>query len=404
MKEFNGFPKIYYTAIWIIIALMVVGLLFENPREDILWTGYLLHFLLVFILSVGLLLYPKYETHVFRVFLIVFVSSYYYMLFFLYPESWSTFILICLIPAISIFFFDAKLFYFSIVLNVVLVTATLAYVKFVDRGELYPYILQDLVGNVVNFISSQIILFLIFYFSHIRMEKQQLYFEKVQQAERLKTSGQLAAAVAHEIRNPLTVVKGFLEFYKSDPSLKKEMERHFTLMIDELNTAEHVISHFLSISKPNKDSTTEIIDVKHSLKSVTDLLRSYGLLRNNDIDLEIDEDCFINMNKIEFKQLMINLMKNAIEASPDNKPILVKAEKFNSYVQLKVTDSGCGISEEEVKLLGSPFYSLKSKGTGLGLMICFNIVEKSNGTISFESIKGQGTTVLIRFPYIKSIK
>ncbi|MFN7249665.1 MAG: ATP-binding protein [Anaerobacillus sp.] len=401
MKEFNGFPRIYYIAIWIIIALMVVGLLFVPPREDILWTGYLLHFLLVVILSVGLLLYPKYETHGFRIFLIVFVSSYYYMLFFLYPESWSTFILICLIPAISIFFFDTKLFYFTIVLNVFLVTATLAYVKFVDRGEFYPYILQDLVGNVINYIASQIILFLIFYLSHIRMEKQQLYFEKVQQAERLKTSGQLAAAVAHEIRNPLTVVKGFLEFYKSDPSLKKEMERHFTLMIDELNTAEHVISHFLSISKPNTDSATEIIDVKHSLKSVTDLLRSYGLLRNNDIDLEIDEDCFINVNKIEFKQLMINLMKNAIEASPDNKPIFVKAEKLNSSVQLKVTDSGCGISEEEIKLLGSPFYSLKSKGTGLGLMICFNIVEKSNGTISFESIKGQGTTVSIRFPLLK---
>ena len=394
--------KLYYITVLIVIAIMIMGLLIDNPRFDELGVGYISHSVLVVILSACLLLYPKYVTHVFRMIIIIVACVYFYSLFFLYPDTWSTFIFLCFIPAISILFFDSKLFYFSLLLNGVLIMFTFSYIMLIDQGNLYPYIKQDLIGNVINFIGSQVTIYFIFYLSYGRIKKQQLYYEQIQHSERLKTTGQLAAAVAHEIRNPLTVIKGFLQLYEQDISYSDDAKRHFTLMIDELNTAEQVISQFLSIAKPNKDKETETVNVKIVLQSVTDLLHSYGLLHDNKIELNVVEDCYIAANNIEFKQLLINVIKNAIEASRIGDSVIVTSGRKKDFVEIKVIDYGHGMSEAEVESLGTPFYSLKNKGTGLGMMICYNIAEKYKGTIDFQSSKGEGTAVTIRFPSKKS--
>ncbi|MFC0471601.1 HAMP domain-containing sensor histidine kinase [Halalkalibacter kiskunsagensis] len=363
--------------------------------------GYILHLLLVVSLIAFLLLYPKYETHTFRVIIIVGVFAYFYTLFFLYPETWSTFLFLCFIPAISIFFFDSKLFYSSLFVNGASVSIIFFYIAWFDQGSKFPHIQLDLVGNFINFIGSQLIIYFIYYLSYVRLKKLQVYYEQIQQSERLKATGQLAAAVAHEIRNPLTVVKGFLQYYEEGTSYSKETKKHFTLMIDELNTAEQVISQYLSIAKPNENQKTETVNLKVVLQSITDLLQSYGVLRNNQIHLKIEDHCYIKANKLEFKQLFINIIKNAIEVSEMGDPVIVEAKRKKNLIEIKVIDYGIGMSEAEVKSLGTPFYSLKSKGTGLGLMICFNIIEKYKGSMDFESSKGEGTTVTIRFPAIK---
>ena len=151
---------------------------------------------------------------------------------------------------------------------------------------------------------------------------------------------------------------------------------HLSLMIDELKTAEHVLSQFLSIAKPDEHQHMETVNVRDALQSVTGLLMSYGLYHQNKIDLQVDEDLYIAANTIEFKQLFMNLVKNAIEVSTKDDSVIIRAEQQkNKEIEIKVIDSGFGMSEEQVQALGTPFYSLKSKGTGLGLMICFNIVE-----------------------------
>jgi two-component system, sporulation sensor kinase B len=403
MKElkFNINKTLYYILIAIIILVMFTGVMVGNTHLDTFNLGILLHIILVTTLSVCLILYPTFETHYFRMLIMLIASAYFYGLFFLYPETWSTFVLICLIPAISILFFDPRLFYFSLFLNVMLTSATFAYIIFIDQGELYPHIKLDIVGNVINFAGIQAFLFLLFYISYFRIKQLKGYYEQVQQSERLKTTGQLAAAVAHEIRNPLTVVKGFLQLYKKEESFNEKVKRNFDLMIDELDAAEHVISHFLTIAKPDKEVKLGQIDVKDALQSVADLLNSYGLLNDNKIDLYVEDNCYIAINLIEFKQLTINLVKNAIEASSHGSAITVIGKKVKNSVEIRIVDGGLGMSESEIKDLGTPFYSLKTKGTGLGLMICFNIVEKYNGTIEFESVKGNGTTVIIRFPFVQ---
>lgn len=323
---------------------------------------------------------------------------YFYSLFFLYPDTWSNFIFLCLVPAISILFFDPKLFYFSLALNSFAILMTFLYIILVDQGARYSYIQEDLVGNIINFFGSQAIIYFIFYISYGRLKKQQLYFQQIKQAERLKTTGQLAAAVAHEIRNPLTVVKGFLQFYEQSNEVDTELKKHFHLMVDELNTAEQVISQFLSIAKPAKEKELEPVNIRQVLQSVTDLLHSYGLLHDNQIELQIVEDSYVAANTIEMKQLFINIIKNAIEASNIGDVVVVAASKIKDMVEINIIDYGQGMTEKEIESLGTPFYSLKSKGTGLGMMICYNIAENYKGKISFKSAKGKGTTVTIRFP------
>lgn len=400
MKHFNQNKnqKLYYLTAFVSTVLMVIGLLFFNPRFGGTDLGFIIHCALVVLLSASLFIYPRYGSHFFRKIIITIASIFFYMLFILYPDTWSSFTLLCFIPAFSILFFDSKLFYFSFVFNALLITLTFIYIVFFDQGNDFSHIKQDLFGNINNFMGTQVILYFIFHLTSERIKKQQMFFEKLQQSEKLKTTGQLAAAVAHEIRNPLTVVKGLLQFYEINNSFSKEGKIHLSLMIDELKTAENVLSQFLTIAKPDEHQHMETVDVRDALQSVTGLLMSYGVYHQNKIDLQVNEDLYIAANSMEFKQLFMNLVKNAIEVSSKDDSVVIRAERKNKEIEIKVIDAGFGMSEEQVRFLGTPFYSLKSKGTGLGLMICFNIVEKYKGTIQFQSAVNQGTTVTVRFP------
>ncbi|WP_044338877.1 sensor histidine kinase [Rossellomorea aquimaris] len=398
MKEFNGplHKKYYYIIVLFIIILMLAGLLVDNPVNS----RFAVHGVMIAIISICLLVYPWYENAWMRYMTVISSTGYFYILFYLYPETWAEFVLLCFIPALSILFFDKRLFYFSLVINLAFILFTFGYIGFVDKGQDYPYIYTDLVGNVVNFLASQVLLYFIFHLTNLRIQKQRVYYEQIQHAERMRTTGQLAAAVAHEIRNPLTVVNGFLQFYMEDSAFSQSQKQNFSLMINELDTAEHVISQFLSVSKPEKGGKVDNVDVEQVLQDVTELLNMYGLLNDNSIDLNVENDCHVAANSIELKQLFINLIKNAIEASPHSGSVKVKAFKVKGHVWIQIIDKGRGMSKEEVKNLGTPFYSLKSKGTGLGLMICFNIVEKYNGNIQFDSGPGDGTTVTLKFPLV----
>lgn len=401
-KDFN--VKVYYGVIAFIIMFMVSGMVASFFMETAgLRVGNYLNAVEVVLLSVLLLLYPKISGWWLNFLIIIVGTSYFYTIFYVYPDTWSSFIFVCFIPAISILFFDKQLFIFSMVMNICLYFLGYAYILFMDKAETFGLLGVNVPGNIINFLGSQALLYCIFLLTYERIKKQQLYYKQLQQSERLKTTGQLAAAVAHEIRNPLTVVKGFLQLYQQEEKMDEGSKRNYSLMIDELNTAEHVLSQFLMLAKPDNDIKLEKVEVESLLQSVTDLVKSYGILRDNNIFLHhVEKDCYILVNIIEFKQLMINLLKNAMEASPYGEPIFIESEIQKDMVEIKVTDHGCGMSEEEVQSLGTPFYSLKSKGTGLGMMICFNIVEKYNGKINIESKKGEGTAVKIQFPIVKN--
>lgn len=400
MKDLHSFTnlKYYRLSILLITLFMFSGVYVVFTRSTTLSLQFYVHLILVVALTISLWVYPKRELIMIKAMITILAMIYFYALFILYPDTTSTFVLLCLSPGIAVLFFNQTVFYFSLGLNLLGLSLIFSYVGLVDKGQLYSYLYSDLTGNVLNSLASQATIFLIFFIMNTRIKKMQIYYEQIQQTERLKTTGQLVAAVAHEIRNPITVVKGFLQLFKEDEKFI-EKRQHFGLMLDELNVAETVISDFLAIAK-EKDTkdATEIINVKQALNSVVDLIQSFALINNISIKIDVKEDNFINCSLIEFKQLMINLLKNAIEASSYDSIVSVKAIQNKLAVDISITDFGAGMTDEELKVIGTPFYSLKSKGTGLGLMICYNIVEKYNGTIHYSSEIGKGTVVTVSFP------
>ncbi|WP_066155166.1 sensor histidine kinase [Halalkalibacter krulwichiae] len=386
-------------SIAILSTLMILGALPLYWREDGVGWGLIWHSFIVLVGIVLLWVYPKRETNSMKTTMVLVAFVYFYTLLLVYPETSSNLVLVCFLPGIAILFFLPRLVYLSLALNVFFLSMIFSYVALIDQGQVYQYLYSDLEGNIFNFFASQAVFFLIFYLSYTRIKKQQMYFEQIQQTERMKTTGQLAAAVAHEIRNPITVVKGFIQLYSHDHSLGEEKKKHFLLMLEELKVAETVITDFLSVANPKEGRNTVRINIKEALHDVVDIIDSFALLNNIMIDVRAQK-CYVSCTPMEFKQLMINVIKNAIEASPSGEIIQITAREQKKQVIIDVIDQGKGMSKEELHSIGSLFYSLKSKGTGLGLMICQNIVQSYNGTLQFSSEKGKGTKATICFPSV----
>ena len=398
MKNQRHLPKenIYWIFTIIAIVLMTLGSFIELWENGPTST-FITHLLMVFVISVLLIIYPKNKTIYTQFALNIAMPIYFYAMFIMYPFTLSPFLIICFIPGIAILFYNKKLFYFSLISNVAIVITFMLYVSFVDQGARYPIFHKDLAGYAINFLACQVMLYFIFGLIQKKIEDQRKYYQQIQEDERLKTTGQLAAAVAHEIRNPITVVKGFIQFYEQDKQLPEQMKKHYNLMLDELNSAETVISDFLSLAKPEVNEV-ESVEVKPALYNVMDLLNTYALIDTIHIELDVEDDYSIQCTLIEFKQLFVNLLKNAIEASENGGTVRVTVRKEKNRVKIVIVDKGVGMTKEQLKQIGTPFYSLKAKGTGLGLMICFNIVQKYNGTIDFISKEGNGTGVTVTFP------
>lgn len=233
------------------------------------------------------------------------------------------------------------------------------------------------------------------------IEKTRLQKE-LQRAEKMNAIGQLAASVAHEIRNPMTVVKGFLQLFYAKDNLSDTEKGYIQLMIDEINRAEIIINDYLSLARPDVEQT-EAIHCYASVNNLVELLSSYALLTNNiNIEVSLNAKPVIRGVRNEFNQVLLNIMKNGIEAMKHGGTLKVVLEETEHNALIKVSDTGIGMNKEELERLGTPFYSLKEKGTGIGLMVSYQIIEKMKGKIQVQSQRGLGTTFLLEFPKISA--
>jgi two-component system, sporulation sensor kinase A len=219
--------------------------------------------------------------------------------------------------------------------------------------------------------------------------------ELLRKSEKLAVVGELAAGVAHEIRNPLTSIKGFMHL------LKKECETHkhyFEIMESELERINNIVNEFLMLGKPQV-MNFQHKDVSVLLKDVMTLLESQAILNNVKMISEFEPDIpLLYCDENQLKQVFINIIKNAIEAMPNGGEMKIQAKMQENNLLIRFIDQGCGIPKDRIAKLGEPFYSTKEKGTGLGLMVSYKIIEAHNGRINIESEVGQGTTVDIIFP------
>lgn len=219
---------------------------------------------------------------------------------------------------------------------------------------------------------------------------------RIQEMEKLSLVGELAAGIAHEIRNPLTSIKGFTQIIKegiNDEKLKGFMD----IILEELERINKIVNEFMFIAKPNETTDIREINMNSLVMSTIQFMEPQSILRNIQISFTCDSFILAHCDGNQIKQVLINLIQNAIEATTDTgKSVeLALKDKDEDHFLIQVKDGGCGFSEERMKKIFQPFYSTKEKGTGLGLMICKRIIENHAGKIEIESKQGEGTVVNI---------
>ncbi|MCM3362797.1 ATP-binding protein [Niallia sp. MER TA 168] len=245
----------------------------------------------------------------------------------------------------------------------------------------YPFLFEDLSSTII-IIARDI---------RVRKENQQLQIKN----EKLGIAGQLAASIAHEIRNPLTAIKGFLKLAYQGAMKLKDI---YPILDIEINRIETIASELMFLGKPAK-SEIKKISIGKILLDVYTLMQSQANLNNVAINLDTyDENLTALCNVDQIKQVFINLVKNAIEAMDNGGIINIEAKVDERWIVVTIKDNGKGIPNEIKNKLGEPFYTTKEKGTGLGLVICYNIIAEHKGKIDFVSEDGVGTTFTIRLP------
>ncbi|WP_167568905.1 PAS domain S-box protein [Brevibacillus migulae] len=223
--------------------------------------------------------------------------------------------------------------------------------------------------------------------------------EYLRRTEKLTMAGQLAAGIAHEIRNPLTAIKGFLDMMLQGQKLKDE---YLGIMKSEINRIEAILNELLMLAKP-QDMKVQDKNLQDILLQVVLLLETEAHMKNVTITTRLEEpSLIIKCDENQIKQVFINFIKNAIEAMPAGGEIVVSTQSFEGYAMIQVSDQGHGIALEMMEKVGQPFYTTKERGTGLGLAVSFTIIENHQGKVTVTSEVDKGTTFLVKLPLVET--
>lgn len=222
--------------------------------------------------------------------------------------------------------------------------------------------------------------------------------QEILRLDRLNMVGQMAANVAHEIRNPLTSVRGYLQRMqmKNNYSLGKE---HCDLMLEELDRTNLIISEYLLLAK-EKISHRKNCSLNSIIKALYPLLYSNAIAVNSTVTLVLEDIPTLHLDENEIRQLLLNLVNNGLEAMPSGGEVVIRTLYKQDKVVLSIIDQGSGISPKLIEKLGTPFLTTKTEGTGLGLPICYRIAFRHHASIEAES-SSSGTTFTVNFPLIK---
>lgn len=223
--------------------------------------------------------------------------------------------------------------------------------------------------------------------------ERKLAEEEIVRLDRLNLLGELAAGIAHEVRNPLTTVRGLLQLLRSKDYAQADLE-YFDLMISELDRANGILSEFLSVSKNNKLFTASKLN--ELVASIYPLVLADATNQNKVVVLELDDVPELRVNEREIRQLILNLTRNGLEAMKPGGALTLQTYPDSNGIVLAVQDQGTGISQEILQHIGTPFRTTKEGGTGLGLSTCYSIAEKHGAKIEVTT-SDSGTEFIVRF-------
>lgn len=262
-------------------------------------------------------------------------------------------------------------------------------------GEANIHLLYDSQGEFVGTIGS---FFDITERKYAEKELMDMNQQLAMKSEKLSVAAQLAAGIAHEVRNPLTSINGFMQLLAAK---NEDNKVYFDIIFSEIKRIELVLSELLVLAKPQhvqyrQKNVVEVLDQVVTLLETNAILHNIVLLREFEV-----EEAIISCDENQLKQVFINLIKNGMEAMPSGGTIEI-AIRAGAEVNISIRDEGKGMSKEQIARLGEPFFTTKEKGTGLGMTVCFRILKDHHGDIEVSSVEGEGTTFNISLPLVPS--
>ncbi|WAH38277.1 ATP-binding protein [Alicyclobacillus dauci] len=216
--------------------------------------------------------------------------------------------------------------------------------------------------------------------------------------ERLSTLGQLAAGIAHDIRNPVTIAKGFAQLLL-ESNLSSQQTSYVELIHSSVQQVENIVTEFLEIGKPHA-TNMQLCNIAKLLDAVVNMLNAEAALMNVSMFVsKLSNEMIVLGSEHQLKQVLLNVLKNAIEASPKDSYIEIGLSyESEGRISISIKDNGNGIPEHILGRIGEPFFTTKEKGTGLGLLVCRKIVEAHNGVLKLSNNKLGGATVNVVLP------
>ncbi|GIO92766.1 sporulation kinase [Paenibacillus lactis] len=268
------------------------------------------------------------------------------------------------------------------------------------------YIMNQLVFNILAIpVQNSLGIWLLITLFNKSVTDKELSLKYIQN-EKAEAVNHVAASLAHEVRNPLTTVLGFLQLMKSGTFSPEKMNRFLEISMEEIRRTEQILSEYLSISKPAA-SLQQRLELISQMQAVVEVMTSYANMNNVALHVRCPQTpIFISGSTAELKQLLVNFIKNAIEASKDvtKGTVEISIREEPPHVVIQIEDNGIGMTEEQLNRLGSIYYSTKMNGTGLGLTFSYQAIRAMNGSVSVSSEPLSGTTFLIRLPIAEGVK
>lgn len=225
--------------------------------------------------------------------------------------------------------------------------------------------------------------------------------EQLIRTEKLAAVGTLASGVSHELRNPLSAIKNAVFLLKRKlsrkviPDIDEKVIQFLDIMDKEIDRSTRIINDLLGftrVSKPTRIRSDIRIVINEALSRLK-IAENIKLSRDLQSDLPM-----ITIDANQIGQVLINLIENACQAMTDGGELQISTRKSKVFVEIEIADSGCGISEKEIKKIFDPLFTTKPKGIGMGLAICHGIIDKHNGTIEVKSREGKGTNMIVKLP------
>lgn len=228
----------------------------------------------------------------------------------------------------------------------------------------------------------------------VDVTEQKALEREVARLDRLNLVGEMAASIGHEVRNPMTTVRGYLQILTNKPCFRGYTDQ-FNLMIEELDRTNKIITEFLSLAR-DKTIDKKLQSLNRIIEAMSPLIYADAVKRNSIVKIYLEDIPDLHLDEKEIRQLLLNLVRNALEATESGGIIVIKTFCEKNEVVLAVQDNGSGIPKAIQEKVGTPFFSTKAQGTGLGLAICFSIATRHNAKILLES-DATGTTFRVRF-------